>query len=166
MQEIKDNPELILQLIVTGMHLSANFGLTCEEIEADGFVSDRNVVALTNDDSPVGVAKSIGNALAGCAEAFRDLGPDVVVVLGDRFEIFAAACAAHVARIPLAHLHGGEPPGFANDHNDRSVHQRQNYRGSEPRCRRHPGPKAEPPNSNLDPQLRCQVRGKTTAKAP
>jgi len=115
MQEIKDNPELTLQLIVTGMHLSADFGLTYEEIEADGFVSDRNVVALTNDDSPVGVAKSIGNALAGCAEAFRDLGPDVVVVLGDRFEIFAAACAAHVARIPLAHLHGGESTSGAFD---------------------------------------------------
>ena len=108
MQEIKDNPELILQLIVTGMHLSANFGLTCEEIEADGFVSDRNVVALTNDDSPVGVAKSIGNALAGCAEAFHELQPDIVVVLGDRFEIFAAASAALVAKIPIAHLHGGE----------------------------------------------------------
>jgi GDP/UDP-N,N'-diacetylbacillosamine 2-epimerase (hydrolysing) len=108
MQEVKDNPDLTLQLIVTGMHHSANFGLTCKEIEADGFMSDYNVVALSNDDSPVGIAESMGNVLLGCAEAFRDLKPDVVVVLGDRFEIFAAASAAHVARIPVAHLHGGE----------------------------------------------------------
>lgn len=108
MQAIKDDPELTLQLIVTGMHLSPEFGLTYREIEADGFVIDRKVEMLTSSDTSVGVAKSMGLGMIGFADALADLRPDLVVVLGDRFEIFAAAAAAMVARIPLAHLHGGE----------------------------------------------------------
>jgi len=108
MQGIKDDSELTLQIIATGMHLSDTFGLTYREIEADGFEIDYKVGALSQDDSSVGIAESISNVLVGCAKAFNDLKPDVVVVLGDRFEIFAAASAALVARIPLAHVHGGE----------------------------------------------------------
>ena len=108
MQEVKDDPEMTLQVIVTGMHLSSIFGLTYKDIETDGFVIDRKVFALSDDDSPVGIGVAMSNVLVGCAEAFHDLRPDIIVVLGDRFEIFAAASAALVARIPVAHLHGGE----------------------------------------------------------
>ena len=108
MQGIKDNSDLTLQVIVTGMHLSSAFGNTYKDVEADGILIDRKVVALSDDDSPVGIAVSMSNVLAGCAEAFHELQPDIVVVLGDRFEIFAAASAALVAKIPVAHLHGGE----------------------------------------------------------
>ena len=108
MQGIKDEPELILQVIATGMHLSSTFGFTYTEIEADGFKIDIKLETLSDLDSPVGIAESTGQGLSGCAKAFDELKPDIVVLLGDRFEIFAAAAAALVARIPVAHLHGGE----------------------------------------------------------
>lgn len=108
MKRIKDDPKLILQVVVTGMHLSPTFGLTHKEIEADGFNIDYKVETLTSADTAVGISKSMGNGLSGCAEAFSCLQPDVIVVLGDRFEIFAATAAALVAKIPVAHLHGGE----------------------------------------------------------
>ena len=115
MQGIKDDPELTLQIIATGMHLSATFGLTYNEIEADGFEIDYKVGVLSQDDSSRGIAESISNVLVGCARAFNDLEPDIIIVLGDRFEIFAAATAALVARIPVAHLHGGEITSGAFD---------------------------------------------------
>ncbi len=108
MQGIKDDPELILQVIATGMHLSPEFGLTYREIEQDGFQIDRKVEMLISSDTPAGIAKSMGLALIGFADALQELQPDLIVVLGDRFEIFAAVSAALVARIPVAHLHGGE----------------------------------------------------------
>jgi GDP/UDP-N,N'-diacetylbacillosamine 2-epimerase (hydrolysing) len=108
MQGIKDDSELSLQVVATGMHLSPTFGLTYREIEEDGFFIDRKVLALSDDDSPVGISVAMSNVLEGCAEAFHDLQPDIIVVLGDRFEIFASVSAALVARIPVAHLHGGE----------------------------------------------------------
>ena len=108
MQGIKDDPELTLQVIATGMHLSPTFGLTYNEIEADGFSIDFKVETLNSSDSPVAIADSMSRGLIGCAEAFSLLQPDVIVVLGDRFEIFVAVAAALVARIPVAHLHGGE----------------------------------------------------------
>jgi GDP/UDP-N,N'-diacetylbacillosamine 2-epimerase (hydrolysing) len=108
MQGIKDEPMLTLQIIATGMHLSPQFGNTYQEIEGDGFVIDRNVQMLTGSDTPVGVAKSMGNGLIGFADALNELKPDLLVVLGDRFEIFSAVSAALVARIPVAHIHGGE----------------------------------------------------------
>jgi len=100
--------ELELQLVVTGMHLSEEFGSTVAEIEADGFEINYKVRTLAKSDSPEGIAKSIANGIEGCANAFAKLKPDLVVVLGDRFEIFAAASAALVSRLPIAHLHGGE----------------------------------------------------------
>jgi GDP/UDP-N,N'-diacetylbacillosamine 2-epimerase (hydrolysing) len=108
MQGIKDDAELTLQVIVTGMHLSPEFGLTHKTIEQDGFQIDRFVEMLTSSDTAVGIAKSMGLGMIGFADALRELQPDLIVVLGDRFEIFAAVSAALVARIPVAHLHGGE----------------------------------------------------------
>jgi GDP/UDP-N,N'-diacetylbacillosamine 2-epimerase (hydrolysing) len=108
MQGIKEAPELELQVVACGMHLSPEFGLTYRAIEADGFHIDRKVESLISSDTPVGLAKSMGLGLIGFADALGDLRPDIVVVLGDRFEIHAAVTAALVARIPVAHLHGGE----------------------------------------------------------
>jgi len=108
MQGIKDDPELNLQVIATGMHLSPTFGLTYKVIEEDGFGVDAKVEILGASDEPAAIAESMALALAGSAKVFSELGPDLVVVLGDRFEIFAAAAAALVSKIPVAHLHGGE----------------------------------------------------------
>jgi GDP/UDP-N,N'-diacetylbacillosamine 2-epimerase (hydrolysing) len=105
---IIDQPTLKMQLVVIGTHLSPEFGLTIKEIEKDNFVIDYKVETVNTIRNTIDVAESIGKALTGCAEAFEYLKPDLVLVLGDRFEIFAAATAAHVSKIPLAHLHGGE----------------------------------------------------------
>jgi len=108
MKSIQEDPELELQIIATGMHLSPEFGLTFKVIEADGFTIDAKVEMLLSSDTPVGIAKSIGLGVIGFADAFSRLRPDILVVLGDRFEILASAQAAMTARIPIAHLHGGE----------------------------------------------------------
>ena len=115
MQEIEDDPDLTLQIIATGMHLSPEFGLTYQIIEQDGFQIDRKVEMLTSSDTPVGIAKSMGLGLIGFADALDELQPDLIVVLGDRFEIFAAVSTALVARLPVAHLHGGETTEGAFD---------------------------------------------------
>lgn len=108
MTDMRESPDLDLQVIATGMHLSPEFGLTYREIEQDGFAIDRKVEMLLSSDTPVGLAKSMGLGLIGFGEALQELKPDVLVVLGDRFEILAAVSAALVARIPVAHIHGGE----------------------------------------------------------
>lgn len=115
MKEIQSSPVLELQVVATGMHLSPEFGLTVRNIEEDGFRLDDRVDMLLSSDTPTGIAKSIGLGTIGFADAFARLKPDIVVLLGDRFEIFAAAQAALVARIPLAHLHGGETTEGAID---------------------------------------------------
>jgi len=115
MQGIKDDPDLTLQIIATGMHLSPEFGLTYREIEQDGFLIDQKVEMLISSDTPVGIAKSMGLGMIGIADALSELSPDLIVVLGDRFEIFAAVAAAQVACIPVAHLHGGEATEGAFD---------------------------------------------------
>lgn len=115
MEGIKAADGLELQVVATGMHLSPEFGLTYREIEKDGFVIDRKVEMLLSSDTPTGISKSMGLGLMGFGEAFEQLKPDLVLVLGDRFEIFAAASAAMVARLPLAHLHGGETTEGAID---------------------------------------------------
>ena len=107
-QGIQDSDEIDLQLIVTGMHLSPEFGLTISEIEADGFCIDRKVEMLLSSDTPVGITKSVGLAMIGFADALSEMQPDLLLVLGDRYEIFAAAASAMLARIPIAHCHGGE----------------------------------------------------------
>ncbi len=105
---IRDNPSLKLQLIATGMHLSPEFGHTYQAIEQDGFKIDRKIELLLSSDTAVGVTKSAGLGMISFAEAFADLQPDIVLVLGDRFEILAAAAAAMFANIPVAHISGGE----------------------------------------------------------
>lgn len=115
MQGIKDDEDLTLQIIATGMHLSPEFGLTYQAIEQDGFQINRKVEMLTSSDTAVGITKSMGLGMIGFADAIHELQPDLIVVLGDRFEIFAAVSAALVARIPVAHLHGGETTEGAFD---------------------------------------------------
>ncbi|TKI58588.1 UDP-N-acetylglucosamine 2-epimerase (hydrolyzing) [Brevibacillus antibioticus] len=108
MREIQEDQDLQLQIVATGMHLSPEFGSTYRIIDQDGFNIDEKVEMLLSSDTPVGIATSMGVATIGFANAFERLKPDIVVVLGDRFEILACAQAAMVARIPIAHLHGGE----------------------------------------------------------
>ncbi len=108
LNDLQHHAGVTLQLVVTGMHLSSQFGLTVREIEADGFVPDAKVDMLVSSDTPAGIAKSIGLGTIGFAGVLEQLQPDMLVVLGDRFEIFAAAQAAMCARIPIAHIHGGE----------------------------------------------------------
>ncbi len=115
MEGIRDSELLELQLVVTGAHLSPEFGLTYREIEADGFKIDRKVEMLLSSDTAVGVSKSVGLAITGLAEAFDELRPDVVLLLGDRYEMWAAGAAATLARIPIAHVHGGESTEGAID---------------------------------------------------
>ncbi len=108
MKEIQSDPDLELQLIVTGAHLSPEFGQTWKEIRADGFSIDRTVEMLLSGDSTVAVTKSLGIGLLGFAEAFEELKPDVLIILGDRYEMLGAAAAGNLAGIPIAHIHGGE----------------------------------------------------------
>lgn len=115
MQGIAQDSDLTLQIIATGMHLAPEFGYTYQQIEQDGFAIDRKVEILLSSDSPVGIAKSMGLGMIGFADAFNQLQPDLIVVLGDRFEIFSAVSAALVARIPVAHIHGGETTEGAFD---------------------------------------------------
>ena len=115
MREIQADAALQLQLIVTGMHLSTEFGLTYQVIESDGFNIDAKIEMLLASDTPVGITKSMGLGLIGFADALANLKPDIVVVLGDRYEILVAAQAALVANIPLAHIHGGEKTEGAID---------------------------------------------------
>lgn len=108
LQVISCTKDLNLQIIVMGMHLSSEFGLTYHEIEKDGFVVNEKVEMLLSSDTSVGIAKSMGLAMISLAETFERIKPDMMVLLGDRFEIFSAAAAANVARIKIAHIHGGE----------------------------------------------------------
>ena len=115
MDGIKKSDKLELQVIATGMHLSPEFGMTIGDIERDGFQVDRKLEMLLSSDTPVGVTKSTGLAIISFADAFNELSPDIVMVLGDRFELLAASTAALMARIPIAHLHGGETTEGAFD---------------------------------------------------
>lgn len=108
MKEIEKDQDLQLQVIATGMHLSPEFGLTYQEIEGDGFIIDRKVEILLSSDTPIGISKSIGLGVIGFAEAFGQLQPDLLILLGDRYEILAAAQAALIAKIPIAHIAGGD----------------------------------------------------------
>lgn len=106
--KINNDYELELQLVVTGMHLSPEFGLTYKEIENDGYKIDEKIEILLSSDTTVGISKSIGLAMISFADAFERIKPEMVVLLGDRYEIFAAASTAMIAGIPIAHLYGGE----------------------------------------------------------
>lgn len=108
LDDISCDPQLELQIICTGSHLSPEFGYTKQEILNDGFLLNKQVEILLASDSPVGVSKSMGLAQISFAEAFEELRPDLVIVLGDRYELIPIVSAANIARIPVAHLNGGE----------------------------------------------------------
>jgi len=115
MDLIKESKDFRLQLLVTGTHLSPDFGMTRGQIEEDGFHIDEQVEMLLSADTSTSVAKSMGLGLIGYADALYRLKPDWVIVLGDRFEILAATIAAYVANMPIAHISGGEVTQGAND---------------------------------------------------
>jgi GDP/UDP-N,N'-diacetylbacillosamine 2-epimerase (hydrolysing) len=115
MQGIREERLLELQVVATGTHLSPEFGLTYREIVDDGYDIARRVEMLLSSDTPTGLAKSMGLGLIGFADALADLKPDLLVLLGDRFEVFPAAAAALVARVPVAHISGGETTKGAFD---------------------------------------------------
>ncbi|MCE2594057.1 UDP-N-acetylglucosamine 2-epimerase (hydrolyzing) [Motilimonas cestriensis] len=108
LKDIQNDPELCLQLLVSGMHLSPEFGETYKQIEQDGFNIDEKIEILLSSDSAVGTAKSMGLGVLGFSDALARLQPNVLVILGDRFEALAAAQTAMIMRIPILHLHGGE----------------------------------------------------------
>jgi len=114
MKEIEYDNNLELQLIATGMHLSPEFGLTYKEIEKD-FKIDKKIEMLLSSDTSIGISKSMGLAQISFSEAYEELKPNILVVLGDRYEIFSAVSSAMIARIPIAHLHGGETTEGAFD---------------------------------------------------
>lgn len=108
LKDIQAHPSLELQLLVSAMHLSPEFGMTYKQIESDGFQITEKVEMLLSSNSAVGTVKSIGLGVIGFADALDRMKPDLLIVLGDRFEALAAAQAAMILRIPIAHIHGGE----------------------------------------------------------
>lgn len=107
LKEIENDPKHQLQLVATGMHLSPEFGLTYKEIEKE-FTISKKIISLLSSDEDAAITKSMGITMMSFAEYFDEQKPDLVIVLGDRFEIFSAVSAAMIAKIPIAHLHGGE----------------------------------------------------------
>lgn len=105
---IKTDNDLQLQIIATNMHLNERFGMTYKEIEADGFKIDYKVPMEAHGDTAKDTVKSMGMAMSGFADAYSSLQPDLLMVLGDRYEILVAVSAALIFKIPVAHLHGGE----------------------------------------------------------
>lgn len=114
-REINICPELYLQLLVSGTHLMAGQGMTINEIQADGYALDQCVDINLSDDSPEGICTSMGLAVSKYGKSLMELQPDILVILGDRFESFCCAAAANVCRIPIAHIHGGETTEGAID---------------------------------------------------
>jgi GDP/UDP-N,N'-diacetylbacillosamine 2-epimerase (hydrolysing) len=125
--QIQNDQEMQLQLIVTAMHLSPEFGYTVDEIERKGFKIDKKVECLLSSDSAVGITKSIGLAMIGFADALNELAPDLLIILGDRTEMLAAATAAMLANIPIAHIHGGETTEGAYDESIRHAITKMSY---------------------------------------
>jgi len=115
MDGINKSTKLDLQIVATGMHLSPEFGLTYQEIENDGFKIDKKIEMLLSADTPSSISKSTGLGLIGFADAFYELNPDIVIVLGDRYEVLAASLAAMFVNSPIAHIHGGETTAGAFD---------------------------------------------------
>ncbi len=107
-EKISTDNEFTLQLLVTGAHLSPEFGLTYRQIEADGYVIDAKVEMLLSSDTAEGISKSMGLGMIGYADALKRLSPDLLVILGDRYEMLSVASTALIFRIPIAHIHGGE----------------------------------------------------------
>jgi UDP-hydrolysing UDP-N-acetyl-D-glucosamine 2-epimerase len=115
LHDLQADPAFELQLVVTGMHLSREFGHTVDEVVRDGLPIARRVEMLVSGDTPAAVARSIALGVAGMSDALEQLAPDVVLVLGDRFEILAAVQACLVHRVPVAHIAGGDTSEGAFD---------------------------------------------------
>ncbi|MFH2138224.1 MAG: UDP-N-acetylglucosamine 2-epimerase [Candidatus Omnitrophota bacterium] len=115
MKEIQDDFDLKLQVIVSGMHMEKKFGLTYSSIAGDGFTIDEKINMLMTADTAVGICTSIGTGFREFAKALQRLQPDIMVVLGDRYELLPAVVSALIARIPIAHIHGGETSQGAID---------------------------------------------------
>lgn len=127
MFDINKDPDLILKLLVSGTHLSPEFGLTYKQIEQDGFKIDEKIEIILSSNSAVGTAKSMGLGVIGFADALSRIAPDVLVVLGDRFEALAAAQTAMILRIPVVHIHGGELTTGAYDDSIRHAITKLSY---------------------------------------
>lgn len=127
LKDIQSDSELTLQLLVSGMHLSPEFGETYQQIERDGFKIDEKIEILLSSDSAVGTVKSMGLGVLGFADALSRLSPDVLIILGDRFEALAAAQTAMILRIPIVHLHGGEITEGAYDDSIRHAITKLSY---------------------------------------
>lgn len=115
MKNIDNDPKFQLQIIVTGMHLSPEYGLTYKEILQDGFTIDRKIEMLLSSDTSSSISKSTGLGIIGFTDAFKELNPDMIIVLGDRYEIFASCISSLFLKIPIAHIHGGETTTGASD---------------------------------------------------
>ena len=127
LKDIEGDSDLTLQLLVSCMHLSPEFGETYKEIEKDGFYIDEKIEILLSSDSAVGTAKSLGLGVLGFTDALARLSPDVLIILGDRFEALAAAQAAMILRVPIIHLHGGEITEGAYDDSIRHAITKLSY---------------------------------------
>lgn len=119
--------EFDLRIVATGMHLSPEYGETYKEIEQDHFTIDKKIEILSASDTPASVSKSMGLAMIGFGEYFEELKPDLLIVLGDRYETLAVCCAAMNARIPIAHLYGGETTEGVIDENVRHAITKMSY---------------------------------------
>lgn len=108
MRAVQERPDCTLQIVATNMHLSPEYGMTVDEIYRDGFTPDAKVEMLLSSDTPTGTAKSLGLGIIGYADAIDRLQPDIIVILGDRYEMLGVAQTALLFNIPIAHLHGGE----------------------------------------------------------
>lgn len=115
MDEILRLPDWELELLVTGAHLSPEFGLTVRQIEADGLQVGAKVEMLLSSDTAAGIVKSMGIGMIGYADALTHIRPDIMIVLGDRYEMLSVAAAALIYKIPIAHIHGGEVTEGAYD---------------------------------------------------
>ncbi|MDA7576202.1 UDP-N-acetylglucosamine 2-epimerase [Gammaproteobacteria bacterium] len=113
--KIKKDPDLILQIIATGMHLSKKYGLTVNEIHEAGFETDLEIDLMLEDDSDESIAKSIAIGMTHFMSAYKSLSPDLIIILGDRFEILPVAISALIGKVPVAHIHGGEKTEAAYD---------------------------------------------------
>ena len=127
LKRIQQDNDLVLQMIVTGMHLDHRCGLTYKEIEKDNIHIDEKIEMNLASDTAIGICKSMGIGLISLAEAYDRLKPDMIILLGDRYEIFAAASAAMIHKIPIAHIHGGEITQGAYDDSMRHAISKMSY---------------------------------------
>ncbi|MBH1942478.1 UDP-N-acetylglucosamine 2-epimerase (hydrolyzing) [Mobilitalea sibirica] len=119
--------EFDVRIVVTGAHLSSEFGLTYTEIEQDGIQIDEKIEILLSSDTPAAISKSMGLAMISFADYFEKLKPDMLIILGDRYETMAVAMVAMNHRIPIAHLHGGETTEGAIDESIRHAITKLSY---------------------------------------